>query len=89
MDGADILDDLMVLFPTAPKAPMTEQSKPNVPLTLEEDILYKAMDTEERHIDELITLSGLTAATVSVTLMRLEMKRLVRVLPGRRYVRMV
>lgn len=89
MDGGDILDDLMTLFPTAPKAPRLEESRPAVDLTLEEEILYKAMGTEERHIDEFINLSGLTAATVSVTLMRLEMKRLVRVLPGRRYVRMV
>ena len=28
-------------------------------------------------------------ATVSATLMRLEMKRLIRALPGRRYVRLV
>jgi DNA processing protein len=89
MDGGDILDDLMVLFPTAPQAPKVEEPKPAAPLTLDEDILFKAMGTEERHIDEISDLSGLTPATVSVTLMRLEMKRLVRVLPGRRYVRLV
>jgi DNA processing protein len=89
MDGGDILDDLMVLFPTATKAPITEQPKLPISLTLEEEILFKAIDTEEHHIDELSTLSGLTPATVSVTLMRLEMKRLVRPLPGRRYVRIV
>jgi DNA processing protein len=89
MDGGDILDDLMVLFPTAPKAPDVQESRPAATLTLDEEILFKSMGTEERHIDEIISLSGLTAGTVSVTLMRLEMKRLVRVLPGRRYVRMV
>jgi DNA processing protein len=89
MDGGDILDDLMVLFPTAPQAPKVEEPRPAATLTLDEDILFKAMGTEERHIDEITDLSGLTPATVSVTLMRLEMKRLVRVLPGRRYVRLV
>ncbi|HYF35743.1 MAG TPA: DNA-processing protein DprA, partial [Prosthecobacter sp.] len=74
MDGGDILDDLMVLFPTAPKAPVVEESKPAVTLTLDEEILFRSMGTEDRHIDEIISLSGLTAATVSVTLMRLEMK---------------
>lgn len=89
MDGGDILDDLMTLFPTATKAPTVDQPKLPISLTLEEEILFKAIGSEEQHIDELSALSGLTPATVSVTLMRLEMKRLVRPLPGRRYVRIV
>lgn len=89
MDGADVLDDLMTLFPTAPKAPRTETPKPAAALTLDEEILLQAIDTEERHVDDLITRSGLTPGTVNVTLMRLEMKRVIRALPGRRYVRLV
>ena len=34
---------------------------------------------------KVFTRSGLTLATVSSTLMRLEMKRQIRALPGRRY----
>jgi DNA processing protein len=60
-----------------------------VKLSLDEEILFRALDTEERHIDSLAQLSGLTPATINVTLMRLEMKRLIRALPGRRYVRLV
>ena len=41
------------------------------------------------HINELTERSGLTPATVSSTLMRLEMKRLIRPLPGKRYTRLV
>lgn len=89
MDGGDVLDDLMTLFPTAPSAPKTEQSRPATPLTLDEEILYQAIGTEESHINDITTASGLTTATVSATLMRLEMKRLIRALPGRRYVRLV
>ena len=89
MDGADVLDDLMTLFPTAPKAPLVEESRPVVTLTLEEEILYNAISTDEAHINDIATTSGLTTATVSSTLMRLEMKRLIRALPGRRYVRLV
>lgn len=89
MDGADILDDLQTLFPTAPAAPVVEQPRPQVPLTFDEQVLYDVLDTEERHIDEIIARSGLTPATVSANLMRLEVKRLVRPLPGRRYVRLV
>jgi DNA processing protein len=88
-DGADILDDLMVLFPTAPQAPKVEEPKPAATLTLDEEILFNAIGTEETHINDLIAKSGLTAATVSSTLMRLEIKRLVRQLPGRRYTRLV
>lgn len=89
MDGGDVLDDLMTLFPTAPKPPVLEASRPAATLTLDEEILFRAMDSDERHIDELIARSGLTPATVNVTLMRLEMKRVIRALPGRRYVRLV
>ncbi len=89
MDGADVLDDLNTLFPTAPLAPKVEQPKLAVTLTLDEEILHQALGADELSIDELIIRSGLTAATVSTTLMRLEMKRVVRPLPGRRYVRLV
>lgn len=89
MDGGDVLDDLMTLFPTAPTPPALEQARPAVALSLEEEILLKAVDSEERHIDELTARSGLTPATMNVTLMRLEMKRLIRALPGRRYVRAI
>lgn len=87
MDGADILDDLMVLFPTAPMAPKVEPPAPAVTLTLDEQILFNALTSDELHIDELTSRSGLAPGTVNVNLMRLEMKRLIRALPGRRYVR--
>ncbi len=89
MDGGDGLDDLTALFPTSPLAPKVEQPKLVVTLTLDEEILFNAIDVEERHIDDLAIRCGLTPATMNVTLMRLEMKRLVRALPGRRYVRLV
>lgn len=89
IDGNDILDDLMTLFPTAPQAPKIEESVPQASLTLDEKILYDAIGTDEAHIDEITTRSGLNQATVSPNLMRLEMKRLIRALPGRRYTRLV
>jgi DNA processing protein len=87
MDGADILDDLQTLFPTAPRAPKTEPPPPPVSLSLEEGILLNAIEESATHIDTLIQNSGLTPATVNSTLMRLEMKRLIRALPGRCYQR--
>ena len=88
-DGADILDDLNTLFPTSPTAPKVEEPRPVVALTLEEEILFRAIGTEETHINDLTERSGLTPATVSSSLMRLEMKRLIRPLPGKRYTRLV
>lgn len=87
LDGGDILDDLMALFPTAPTPPKVEAPGPAAPLTLDEQILYGALGADELHIDEVTARSGLAPGTVNVNLMRLEMKRLVRALPGRRYVR--
>ncbi len=88
-DGADILDDLNTLFPTAPSSPKLAEPRPAVALTLDEEILFRAIGTDEAHINDLTDRSGLTPATVSSTLMRLEMKRLVRPLPGKRYTRLV
>jgi len=87
MDGADVLDDLMTLFPTAPIAPKVEAPPMPVNLTLDEQILFDTLTGEELHIDEVTARSGLAPGTVNVNLMRLEMKRLIRALPGRRYVR--
>ncbi|MBK8039331.1 MAG: DNA-protecting protein DprA [Verrucomicrobiaceae bacterium] len=89
MDGADVLDDLTSLFPTAPNAPKVQESMPAAELSLDERILYDAIGMDEAHINDITTKSGLTSSTVNATLMRLEMKRLVRALPGRRYVRLV
>jgi DNA processing protein len=89
VDGVDVLDDLMTLFPSAPHAPKLEPRAPEVALTLDEQILYKTLEREELHIDQLILLSGLTAGTVNATLLRLEMKRLIKALPGRYYVKLV
>ncbi len=89
MDGGDILDDLMVLFPTVPRAPKLEA--PTLPsnLSADEEAVFAALGTEQSHIDQITARCGLSSASVSSTLMRLEMKRLVRPLPGLRYVKLV
>lgn len=87
--GDDILDDLMTLFPTAPKSPDLPQSAPAVELTGDERTVFNAIGTDSPGIDDLIVRTALQPSTVSSTLMRLEMKRLIRLLPGQRYVRLV
>lgn len=84
------------LFPAADPATGAAAPVPGQPqatdspapaLTLDEQILLQSIGTEPLHVDELTTLSGLAAGTVNVNLMRLEMKRLIQPLPGRRYAR--
>lgn len=89
MDGADVLDDLMTLFPTQPHAPKTEESKPSIALSGDEETVYSALGTSETHINELSEHTGLPLPTISATLMKLEMKRVVKALPGKFYVRLV
>ncbi|MCB1225439.1 MAG: DNA-processing protein DprA [Verrucomicrobiales bacterium] len=93
LDGGDILDDLGALFPAENRvsepAPTAAATASLENLSLDERILFDAIGTEETHVDEIITRSGLTPATVSSSLMRLEMKRLVRQLPGRHYIKLV
>jgi DNA processing protein len=53
---------------------------------MEEKVMAQ-LSREETAIDDIIRASGLTTACVSATLLSLEMKRLVRQLPGKLYVR--
>ena len=61
---------------------------PALELSETEQKTYDALaDNEESSIDEVIRHSGLPASAVSVGLLGLEMKRLVRQLPGKMFVR--
>lgn len=52
-----------------------------------EEAVLGAIGTEEREADDIVRESGLPASAVNVALFSLELKRLVRQLPGRRFVR--
>lgn len=89
MDGTDVLDDLMSLFPTEPLAPRMEASRPGASLSGDEDKVYAAIGTDEAHVNDITARSGLPSSTVNATLMKLEMKRVIKPLPGKFYVRLV
>lgn len=89
MDGADVLDELLTLFPTQPLTPDTRESKPAAQLGAEERTIYNAIGTSETHINDIASNTGLAMPLVSATLMKLEMKRVIRPLPGKFYVRLV
>jgi DNA processing protein len=85
--AADILDDLQVLFPETPRlAPGIGRSGS---LTGDEKLVFESIGDSEAPVDEIITKSGLPTAKVASTLLTLEMKRLVKQLPGQHFVKLI
>lgn len=84
--AGDILDDLPLLFPRQPDLPTP---LPAVELDAGQQKVYDALGTDETPLDQIIATSGLTAAAVSSTLLALEIRRLVKQLPGKRFVKLV
>ncbi len=85
----DILCEFEYLFPSTNR-PAVLQDAPNLPafaLSANEAALVALIDNEEKSIDDLIRRSGLPASAVSVTLLGLEMKRLIRQLPGKLFIK--
>lgn len=85
-DASHILDDLGEL-PFSRK-PAVAESTPDLPeLPAEESTVLAAVTDDESPVDLIIERCGLPANVVSGTLMKLEMRRLVRAYPGFRYAR--
>ncbi len=85
-DASHILDDLGEL-PFARKASAIEPATEIPELPEEEATVFAAVTTDESPVDLIIERCGLPAHTVTATLMKLEMRRLVRAFPGFRYAR--
>lgn len=75
--AADILEELGDSFLPAP-----EPTRPAVQLEGNERLVYDALSDEPSSIEVLVTKTGLSSAQVSATLMKLEMSRFARQLPG-------
>ena len=60
---------------------------PALELSENEKLVYDVLSNEESSIDEVIRRSGLPSSAVSVALLSLEMKRVVKQLPGKLFVR--
>jgi len=81
----DILSEFEYLFPGTNR---TETDLPALTLSDTEQRVYDLLaPEEERSIDEVIRHSQLAPSTVSVALLSLEMKRLVKQLPGKCFIR--
>jgi DNA processing protein len=85
----DILSEFEYLFPATnrPATPSETGTLPALELSESEQRVYDLLDNEEKNIDEVIRHSGLPSSSVSVALLSLEMKRLIRQLPGKMFVK--
>jgi DNA processing protein len=82
----DVLHEFEYLFPPQ------ELEKPRVlpaDLTPEEKSIMEALDDDEMHLDTLTRKCGLPSSVVSSTLLRLELKKLVRQTPGKIFTKLV
>lgn len=85
-DASHILDDLGDL-PFARKPAGLEAPSDIPELPAEEAAVFAVLGSDELAVDRIIERSGLAPQVVTATLMKLEMRRLVRAMPGFRYVR--
>jgi DNA processing protein len=89
-EGAeDILSEFEYLFPASNRPPSPGETGilPALELSENEQKVFDALQTDdELSIDEVIRKSGLPSSAVSVSLLSLEMKRVVKQLPGKMFV---
>jgi DNA processing protein len=88
MDANDVLDDLQILLPeTKPSATGAVRALPQ--LSEDERRVYDSIRETETSIDDIATKAELPSGTVSSTLLRLELKKLVKQLPGKYFVKVM
>jgi DNA processing protein len=88
-EGAeDILCEFEYLFPkdNRPQS-SSDTTLPAIELSENENKVFLAMGNTEATIDEIIRKSGLPPSAVSVALLALELKKIIRQLPGKVFVK--
>ena len=89
-EGAeDILSEFEYLFPPSnrPPSPTETGTLPALELSPNEQKVFGTLGNEEISIDDVIRRSSLPSSAASVALLSLEMKRLIRQLPGKMFVK--
>jgi len=88
----DILSEFEYLFPSTNimSEPKQTPMLPAIELSEGEKAVLMAIDGEDEYtVDEIIQKCGLTASAVSVALFNLEIKRIIKQLPGKLYIKNV
>ena len=85
----DILSEFEYLFPSSNRPPTASETGllPAIELSESEQKVHDVLGKEELSIDDVIRRCGLPASATSVALFSLEMKRLIRQLPGKMFLR--
>ena len=85
----DILSEFEYLYPATNRPPSPGETGvlPVLELSDNEKLVYDSLGHDELAIDEVIRKCGLPSSAVSVALFSLEMKRLVKQLPGKIFLR--
>jgi DNA processing protein len=86
----DIVSEFEYLFPPSTRAASASGPATSLPafeLSENEQKVYDAIGQDEPNIDDLIRHSALPSSAVAVALLNLEMKRVIRQLPGKIFVR--
>jgi DNA processing protein len=85
----DILSEFEYLFPPSNRPASVAETGvlPALALSDNEQKVYDVLSSQEMSVDEVIRAAGLPASGVNVALFSLEMKRMVRQLPGKLFVR--
>ena len=86
-DVLAILDDLNILIPRNQQELPIPQDR-TATLKPDEKLVYNAIGDNETPIDTIISRSNLPSGRVTSTLLLLEMKRLVKQLPGQHFVKL-
>lgn len=85
LDVEDVLEEFSFLHYSAPRKQKKEVEKQ---LSPEESQLLAVIGDEPLHVDEVATRAGFSIASIHQYLLSLQMKELVRQLPGSQFVRM-
>lgn len=80
----DVLEEFGSLIPkSARERAESLPARPDVPLTAEEQVIVRALWKGALDVDTLAREAGLKSAQVSAVLLGMEMKRVIRILPGK------
>ena len=89
ISAQDVLEDLGNLFPKSADAdPASPALYPIESLSAEEQVVYALVEGSETHVETILSACDLPTPIVSASLMRLELKKIIKQLPGRHYARM-
>jgi len=90
-EGARVVENVYDILEELRISPVKKKSRANIDfqLSFEEKAVFDKLTSEPSHIDEIVEKSGLSVSEVANILMKLQLKGMVRELPGKLFLREV